>query len=51
MSRSRLPKGVVQHLWDRMVGIQTPLERGFGRLSYEGIDCIYDEHRGDSHPM
>ena len=37
--------------WDPMVGISTPPERGFGRLSFAGIDCSYVGHREDSHPM
>jgi hypothetical protein len=34
-----------------MVGIPTPPERGCGRLSYAGLNCSYDGHREDSHPM
>ena len=51
MSRSRWIQGEVQHLWDPMVGIPTPLERGCGRLSYAGLGCSYDGHRKGSHPM
>jgi hypothetical protein len=51
MSQLRLPQGVVQHLWDPMVGIPAPPEMGCGRLSYVGFHCIYVEHRGESHPM
>jgi hypothetical protein len=34
-----------------MDGIPTPLERGYGQLSYAGLGCSYDGHREDSHPM
>jgi hypothetical protein len=34
-----------------MVGILTPLERGYGQLSYAGLSCSYDGHREGSHPM
>jgi hypothetical protein len=34
-----------------MVGIPTPSERGYGRLSYVGISYIYVRHREGSHPM
>jgi hypothetical protein len=51
MSRSRWPQGEVQHLWDPMVGIPTPPERGCGWLSYVGLDCSYVGHREGSHPM
>jgi hypothetical protein len=44
-------QGEVQHLWDPMVGIPTPPERGCGQLSYAGLDCSYDGHREGSHPM
>jgi hypothetical protein len=51
MSRSRRPQGEVKHLWDPMVGIPTPPERGCGRLSNVGIGCSYVGHREGSHPM
>jgi hypothetical protein len=41
----------MQHLWEPMVGIPTPPERGCGGLSYVGIGFSYDGHREDSHPM
>jgi hypothetical protein len=44
-------QGEVQHLWDPMVAIPTPLERGCGRLSYVGLSCSYARHREVSHPM
>jgi hypothetical protein len=34
-----------------MVGIPTPLERGYGWLRYAGLICSNDGHREGSHPM
>jgi hypothetical protein len=46
-----IPIGEVQHVWDPMVGIPTPPERGCGWLSYAGLSCSYVGHREGSHPM
>jgi hypothetical protein len=40
-----------EHLWDLMVGIPSPPERGYSRLSYAGLGCSYAGHREDSHLM
>jgi hypothetical protein len=41
----------MQHIWDPMVRIPTPLEMGCGRLIYAGLYCSYVGHREGSHPM
>jgi hypothetical protein len=51
MSQLGWSQDVLQHPWDPMVGIPTQPERGCGWLIYVGLDCSYDEHMEESHPM